>query len=87
MATPVGTNYEKPTEAPSDTGEYNRFDRVKFYVGNAKQAAHWYCTTMGFTPWMYKGLETGSRDYRVFFGNFTVLSQKLGFFGFDVWWI
>lgn len=63
MATPVGTNYEKPTEAPSDTGEYNRFDRVKFYVGNAKQAAHWYCTTMGFTPWMYKGLETGSRDY------------------------
>ncbi|XP_078596917.1 4-hydroxyphenylpyruvate dioxygenase-like [Branchiostoma floridae x Branchiostoma japonicum] len=26
------------------------------------QAASWYCTRMGFTPYCYKGLETGSRE-------------------------
>ena len=31
------------------------------YVGNAKQAASYYITRMGFRPLAYKGLETGSR--------------------------
>jgi 4-hydroxyphenylpyruvate dioxygenase len=30
-------------------------------VGNAKQAAYWYCTCFGFKPYAYRGLETGSR--------------------------
>jgi len=37
-------------------------DYVEFYVGNAKQAAHFYKTAFGFQTFAYKGLETGSRD-------------------------
>jgi 4-hydroxyphenylpyruvate dioxygenase len=38
-------------------------DYVEFYVGNAKQAAHFYKTAFGFQSLAYKGLETGCRDY------------------------
>ncbi len=37
-------------------------DYVEFYVGNAKQAAHFYKTAFGFQSHAYKGLETGSKD-------------------------
>lgn len=37
-------------------------DYVEFYVGNAKQAAHFYKTAFGFQSHSYKGLETGSRN-------------------------
>ena len=37
-------------------------DYVEFYVGNAKQAAHFYKTAFGFQSHAYCGLETGSRD-------------------------
>ena len=37
-------------------------DYVEFYVGNAKQAAHFYKTAFGFQNHAYCGLETGSRD-------------------------
>lgn len=37
-------------------------DYVEFYVGNAKQAAHFYKTAFGFQSFAYKGLETGCRD-------------------------
>ena len=37
-------------------------DHVEFYVGNAKQAAHFYKTAFGFQSFAYKGLETGSKD-------------------------
>merc|ERR1711990_982169 len=59
---PVGTNYEKGAK-PEGTGTYNHFDRLLFWVGNAKQASQWYCTMFGMEPWLYQGLETGSRDY------------------------
>ena len=36
-------------------------DYLQFYVGNAKQAAHYY-KSLGFTPIAYMGLETGTRD-------------------------
>ena len=36
-------------------------DYIQFFVGNAKQAAHYY-KALGFTPVAYMGLETGSRD-------------------------
>jgi 4-hydroxyphenylpyruvate dioxygenase len=39
-----------------------RIDYVEFYVGNARQAAHYYRTVFGFEIVAYKGLETGSRD-------------------------
>ena len=37
-------------------------DYVELYVGNAKQAAHFYKTAMGFQSLAYAGLETGVRD-------------------------
>ncbi|MDG2267128.1 MAG: 4-hydroxyphenylpyruvate dioxygenase, partial [Candidatus Marinimicrobia bacterium] len=38
------------------------FDYCELYVSNAKQAAHFYHTALGFYPIAYCGLETGSRD-------------------------
>ena len=40
----------------------NGTDYVEFYVGNAKQAAHFYQTAFGFQPLAYAGLETGLKD-------------------------
>jgi 4-hydroxyphenylpyruvate dioxygenase len=40
----------------------NGTDYVEFYVGNAKQAAHFYQTAFGFQPLAYSGLETGLKD-------------------------
>jgi 4-hydroxyphenylpyruvate dioxygenase len=37
-------------------------DYVEFYVGNAKQAAHFYKTAFGFQSLAYAGLETGIKD-------------------------
>ena len=37
-------------------------DYVELYVGNAKQAAHFYKSAFGFQSLAYKGLETGSKD-------------------------
>ena len=37
-------------------------DYVELYVGNAKQAAHFYKTAFGFQSLAYSGLETGVRD-------------------------
>ena len=37
-------------------------DYVEFYVGNAKQAAHFYKTAFGFQSCAYAGLETGMKD-------------------------
>ena len=38
------------------------FDHIEFWVGNAKQAAHFYDKAFGFQPVARMGLETGSRD-------------------------
>jgi 4-hydroxyphenylpyruvate dioxygenase len=40
----------------------NGTDYVEFYVGNAKQAAHFYKTAFGFQELAYAGLETGQKD-------------------------
>ena len=37
-------------------------DYVEFYVGNAKQSAHYYKTAFGFQSYAYAGLETGLKD-------------------------
>ena len=37
-------------------------DYVEYYVGNAKQAAHFYKTALGFQSLAYAGLETGITD-------------------------
>ncbi|KAK5088798.1 hypothetical protein LTR05_003020 [Lithohypha guttulata] len=40
---------------------YQGYDNVHWYVGNAKQAAAFYITRMGFRKLAYRGLETGSK--------------------------
>jgi len=40
----------------------NGLDHVEFWVGNARQAAHYFRALWGFTPIAYAGLETGVRD-------------------------
>ncbi|MBS1948768.1 MAG: 4-hydroxyphenylpyruvate dioxygenase [Bacteroidetes bacterium] len=37
-------------------------DHIEFYVGNAKQAAHYYQAAFGFQPLAYAGPETGIKD-------------------------
>ena len=41
----------------------NGTDYLELYVSNAKQAAHFYKTAMGFQSLAYAGLETGNRDF------------------------
>src|SRR6188472_4381853 len=50
-------------------------DYVEFYVGNAKQAAHFYKTAFGFQSLAYSGPETGVRD-RV---SYAIRQNKLTF--------
>lgn len=47
--------------AVSDAPNFHGYDHVTWYVGNAKQAASYYTTRLGFYTIAYKGLETGSR--------------------------
>ncbi len=52
-------------EARTREGDFlqlNGIDYIELYVGNARQAAHFYRTAFGFTPVAYAGLETGVRD-------------------------
>jgi len=46
----------------TDTFPINGTDYVEFYVGNAKQASHFYRTAFGFELVGYRGPETGARD-------------------------
>ncbi|XP_061624658.1 4-hydroxyphenylpyruvate dioxygenase [Phyllopteryx taeniolatus] len=45
-----------------ERGQFLSFDHLTFWVGNAKQAASYYCNKLGFESFAYRGLETGSRD-------------------------
>ena len=52
-----------PTSASThDIFPINGTDYVEFYVGNAKQAAHFYQSGFGFQLVGYRGPETGTRD-------------------------
>jgi len=53
---------KKVFEKAQDFLPINGTDYVELYVGNAKQAAHYYKTAFGFSDLAYCGLETGSRD-------------------------
>jgi 4-hydroxyphenylpyruvate dioxygenase len=60
------TNYNYGIEKIFDKAEdflpINGTDYVELYVGNAKQAAHYYKTAFGFQSLAYCGLETGVKD-------------------------
>ncbi|TAF55531.1 MAG: 4-hydroxyphenylpyruvate dioxygenase [Sphingobacteriia bacterium] len=68
-----------PTAAPVD--QFVDFlplegtDYVEFYVGNAKQAAHFYKTAFGFQSLAYAGPETGVKDK----ASYAVRQNKLTF--------
>ncbi|MBY0245895.1 MAG: 4-hydroxyphenylpyruvate dioxygenase [Sphingobacteriaceae bacterium] len=57
----VQTFAEKIAKAP-DFLPINGTDFIELYVGNAKQAAHFYKTAFGFQSLAYAGPETGVRD-------------------------
>ena len=50
-------------------------DYVEFYVGNAKQAAHYYMSAFGFQALAYAGPETGVKDR----ASYAVRQHKLTF--------
>jgi 4-hydroxyphenylpyruvate dioxygenase len=56
------TNALAASAASTDTFPINGTDFVEFYVGNAKQASHYYRTAFGFQLVGYRGPETGTRD-------------------------
>src|SRR5688572_32391670 len=53
---------EKVFKDAKDFLPLNGTDYVEFYVGNAKQSAHYYKTAFGFQSLAYAGLETGLKD-------------------------
>ena len=53
---------KKVKERP-EIGQFFGFDHVTFWVGNAKQAAAYYCTHLGFDYLAYSGPETGIKDF------------------------
>lgn len=71
------------TTAPAATNNLNDTDflplegtdYVEFYVGNAKQAAHYYMSAFGFQALAYLGPETGHRDR----ASYAVRQHKLTF--------
>jgi 4-hydroxyphenylpyruvate dioxygenase len=50
-------------------------DYVEFYVGNAKQSAHYYITAFGFQALAYAGPETGIKDR----ASYAIRQHKLTF--------
>ncbi|WP_338377555.1 4-hydroxyphenylpyruvate dioxygenase [uncultured Flavobacterium sp.] len=58
----VNYGLEKIFEGAQDFLPLLGTDYVEFYVGNAKQAAHFYKTAFGFQSHAYAGLETGVKD-------------------------
>ena len=65
----------KPLPVQTDFLPLEGTDYVEFYVGNAKQAAHFYRSVLGFQPLAYAGPETGQKD-KV---SYVVRQQKIQF--------
>ena len=69
------TAEKQKTQQQTDFLHLQDTDYVEFYVGNAKQAAHYYMSAFGFQALAYAGPETGLRD-RV---SYAVRQHKLTF--------
>lgn len=65
----------KPTITTTDFLPLQGTDYIEFYVGNAKQAAHFYKTAFGFQSLAYAGPETGVKDR----ASYVVQQHKLTF--------
>jgi 4-hydroxyphenylpyruvate dioxygenase len=66
---------DKQNNTVKDFLPINGTDYIEFYVGNAKQAAHYYQTSFGFQPLAYAGLETGLKDRT----SYVVVQDKIRF--------
>src|SRR3979490_1153676 len=58
----MGTATLTAPEQVTDTFPINGTDFIEFYVGNAKQAAHFYRNVFGYRILAYRPPETGMRD-------------------------
>ena len=66
---------KKVVESKTDFLPLQGTDYVEFYVGNAKQAAHFYMSAFGFQAIAYAGPETGVKDR----ASYVVRQNKLTF--------
>ncbi len=66
---------KKKTVEQTDFLPLQGTDYVEFYVGNAKQAAHFYKTAFGFQSLAYAGPETGVKDR----ASYAIRQNKLTF--------
>ena len=71
----IASATKQSTETQTDFLPLQGTDYVEFYVGNAKQAAHYYMSAFGFQGIAYAGPETGIKD-RV---SYVVRQNKLTF--------
>ena len=69
------TNTVLPSNSITDFLPLQGTDYVEFYVGNAKQAAHFYKTAFGFQSLAYAGPETGVKDR----ASYAIRQNKLTF--------
>jgi 4-hydroxyphenylpyruvate dioxygenase len=74
MPTTVAAPKKAPT-AEQDFLPLEGTDYIEFYVGNAKQAAHFYKSVFGFQSLAYSGPETGVRDR----ASYAIRQNKLTF--------
>src|SRR5690349_19833474 len=56
------TAEKQTTQSQTDFLPLQGTDYVEFYVGNAKQAAHFYMSAFGFQALAYAGPATGVKD-------------------------
>lgn len=75
MSISAATDTRKQQAAGNDFLPLEGTDYVEFYVGNAKQAAHYYQSAFGFQPLAYCGPETGNRETV----SYVVRQNKLSF--------
>ncbi len=73
MSTTISSNKKQSTT--TDFLPLEGTDYVEFYVGNAKQAAHYYMTAFGFQALAYAGPETGMKDR----ASYAIRQHKLTF--------
>ena len=71
----IATAPQAAAAATTDFLPLQGTDYVEFYVGNAKQAAHYYMSAFGFQAVAYAGPETGVKDR----ASYVVRQNKLTF--------
>ena len=66
---------EQPAGVERDFLPLNGTDHIEFFVGNARQAAHFYRTALGMSLTAYAGPETGVRDH----ASYVLQQEKIRF--------